>query len=115
MFTNTAQKNNRKSYSDPGFKNALKRRNSTVKQSNSFNSGNIQIFCHKKNDAINSSLANQTNMYPNQNQQQNEDDDNRKIRPVRRGGPNIGRNPRMPHPENVLTPSPSSEGAPEFR
>jgi hypothetical protein len=54
-------------------------------------------------------------MYPNQNQQQNEDDDNRKIRPVRRGGPNIGRNPRMPHPENVLTPSPSSEGAPEFR
>jgi hypothetical protein len=56
-------------------------------------------------------------MYPNQNQQQNdEDDNNRKIKPVRRGAPSSSRNPsRLPQPENILTPSPSSEGAPQFR
>jgi hypothetical protein len=55
-------------------------------------------------------------MYPKQNQQQNEDDNNRKIKPVRRGAPTNSRNPsRLPQPENVSTPSPSSEGAPQFR
>ena len=56
-------------------------------------------------------------MYPKQNQQQNEDDNNRKIKPVRRGAPNNSRNPsRLPQSENVSTPSPSiSEGAPLFR
>lgn len=51
-------------------------------------------------------------MHPNKNQQQNEDDISRIVRPIRRG-PSRGHNPRLPEPENVLTP-PSNEGA-QFR